>query len=99
MDRGYTLKYDVSLAPKHYYDLVEQTRTLIEKNFPAKQIETYGYGHIGDGNLHLNVTLPGYGDKDLQGRAYSLIDTFVMDYVRQAKGSISAEHGVGYQKA
>jgi len=47
----------------------------------------------------LNITLPGYDDKDLQQRAYSLIDDFVMDYTKKARGSISAEHGVGLQKA
>jgi FAD/FMN-containing dehydrogenase len=57
-----------------------------------------GYGHVGDGNLHLNITLPGYLDKELQTKAYGLIDTFVMEYTRDAKGSISAEHGVGLQK-
>ena len=46
----------------------------------------------------MNITLPGYEDKELQQKAYSLIDSFVMDYTREAKGSISAEHGVGLQK-
>jgi FAD/FMN-containing dehydrogenase len=63
-----------------------------------EKIITTGYGHIGDGNVHLNVSLDGYKDENLQKAAYDLIDPFVMDYVRQNKGSVSAEHGVGLQK-
>ena len=49
-----------------------------------------GYGHIGDGNLHLNVML--YDEKD----NYDEVAMF-KEVVRE-KGSISAEHGVGTQK-
>ena len=59
---------------------------------------TVGYGHVGDGNLHLNCSVPGYKDKDFQERINDLIDPFVMAFVRDHKGSVSAEHGVGLQK-
>ena len=65
-----------------------------EKN----SIKIGGYGHVGDGNLHLNVTCPGYENKGLQDRLEGLIDDFVMKYVKEAGGSVSAEHGVGLQK-
>ena len=48
--------------------------------------------------MHLNVTLKGYSDKDLQARVNTVIDNFVMEYTRDVKGSVSAEHGVGLQK-
>ena len=54
-----------------------------------------GYGHIGDGNLHLNVSLKGYEDKEMQARVSEATDGFVMNYVKDCKGSVSAEHGVG----
>ena len=57
-----------------------------------------GHGHVGDGNLHLNVVLPGYENKSLQERTKAVIGPFVMDYVRKVNGSISAEHGIGVQK-
>ena len=63
-----------------------------------QSIRVGGYGHVGDGNLHLNVTCPGYEDKSLQDRVETIIDEFVMGYVKEAKGSVSAEHGVGLQK-
>ena len=62
-------------------------------------IDVTGYGHIGDGNLHLNICVPGYDNIDLINRLSDIIDSFVFNYVRQAKGSVSAEHGVGLQKA
>jgi FAD/FMN-containing dehydrogenase len=67
--QGYTLKYDVSLSTDHYYRLVEETRKLIAchpsfTDAERKSMVTVGYGHVGDGNLHLNVTLP-YADTDL----------------------------------
>lgn len=57
-----------------------------------------GHGHIGDGNLHLNCTIKGYERKDLQKKLAALLEPFVFEYVRDKKGSISAEHGVGLQK-
>jgi len=100
---GYTLKYDISLPASHYYQIVEATRELINKSdeFNAEEktkILPNGHGHVGDGNLHLNVVLPGYDDVSLQERAKNVIEPFVMDYVRKVNGSISAEHGVGQQK-
>ena len=58
-----------------------------------------GYGHIGDGNVHLNVCIPGYDNVDLQDRLSSVVDPFVFELVKNARGSVSAEHGVGLQKA
>jgi FAD/FMN-containing dehydrogenase len=51
--RGNVLKYDVSLPCQYFQDLVDHVRTELQH----KQNFTSGYGHIGDGNLHLNVCL------------------------------------------
>jgi len=59
---------------------------------------TTGFGHIGDGNLHLGVSLKGYGDQELKDKVSSIVEPFVMDFVKKARGSVSAEHGVGFQK-
>lgn len=101
---GYTLKYDVSLGSDSFYEIVKATRNQYAQSseFTSQEkeaIRTVGYGHIGDGNLHLNVSIPGHEDKDLQDRLQGTIEPFVMDFVRKARGSVSAEHGVGMQKA
>jgi len=51
------------------------------------------YGHLGDGNLHIVVDVPGAG-KTLHGE----IDDVVYDVTREFHGSVSAEHGIGTKK-
>lgn len=53
-----------------------------------------GYGHLGDGNLHLNVSAPQYDDAIL-----GEIEPFVYEWTSKQRGSISAEHGLGLMKA
>ena len=48
---GGVLKYDVSLDPKRFQDLVDHVR----REAVGMQKFVSGYGHIGDGNIHLNV--------------------------------------------
>jgi len=68
---GYCLKYDVSLKSDYYYKVVEETRAFIKNSTEFTQeekdaIRTNGYGHVGDGNLHLNISIKGgYENKDL----------------------------------
>ena len=97
---GYSFEYDVSLKPQDYYRCVEATRDAIKQapNLSSEEKEsvvTVGYGHVGDGNLHLNCSIPGYDNLDFQERIYDIVDPFVMEFVRDCKGSVSAEHGVG----
>ena len=44
------------------------------------------------------MSLPGYGDSEMETKLNSLVEPFVMEYVKKAKGSVSAEHGIGFQK-
>lgn len=53
-----------------------------------------GYGHVGDGNIHLNVTF-----KEFTRDSLKLIEPFVYEHTSKLKGSISAEHGVGFRKS
>lgn len=88
------------MPAEHYYECVEETKKVIASSSLLSEAEkanimTAGYGHVGDGNLHLNVSLQGYDNEDLQQRLYQVVDHFVMDYTAKARGSVSAEHGVG----
>ena len=56
------------------------------------------FGHIGDGNLHLNILKPGSMPKSGFAAACEQVNTLVFDLVRELDGSISAEHGVGLLK-
>ena len=65
-----------------------------------------GFGHMGDGNLHLNVLLRNQSTKQRNENSEATtilqikkhLNKFVYDRCIQMKGSISAEHGIGVQK-
>jgi D-2-hydroxyglutarate dehydrogenase len=91
---GPNLKFDVSLPQDVYYRLVEEVREKWASH--QEVVKIVGYGHVGDGNLHLNVALrPG---TSLQSDVAKAISNFVYGEVAKARGSISAEHGVGRDK-
>ena len=79
---------DVSMPQASMYGLVADMRARL----PASA-RTVGYGHVGDGNLHLNVVTPTF-DADV----LALIEPFVYEWTRDVRGSISAEHGIGRMK-
>lgn len=58
-----------------------------------RALRVCGYGHIGDSNLHLNVSA-----KEYSTELHRLVEPFVFEYTSRLKGSISAEHGIGFLK-
>lgn len=89
--RGAVYKYDVSMPVAEMYQLVEDMRGRLAG---FADVRVVGYGHVGDGNLHLNVSAPEYSEQ-LEGA----IEPFVYEWVTARRGSISAEHGLGRMKA
>ena len=56
---GAVYKYDLSVPVGEMYGLVEEVRKRLAAGLPGRSdIQAVGYGHVGDGNLHLNVTVP-----------------------------------------
>ena len=52
-------KYDLSLPVERMYGLVEEVRERLARGLPGRRdVLAVGYGHVGDGNLHLNVSVP-----------------------------------------
>ncbi|CAD7963257.1 unnamed protein product [Amoebophrya sp. A25] len=88
---GYTYKYDVSVPDiSDIYKIVEAA----DKRLQSKPISRIvGYGHMGDGNLHLNVTSPTF-DQEIQ----DTIEPWLWSEVSKYGGSVSAEHGIGLMK-
>ncbi|XP_068880824.1 D-2-hydroxyglutarate dehydrogenase, mitochondrial isoform X2 [Aphelocoma coerulescens] len=86
---GYVYKYDISLPVGKLYDLVTDMRARLGQS--AKNV--VGYGHLGDGNLHLNITAESYSHSLLDA-----IEPFVYEWTARCSGSISAEHGLGFKK-
>lgn len=89
MKLGAVYKYDLSLPVEKLYDIVDEMRSRLGQD--AKVI---GYGHLGDGNLHLNIVTSQYDDNVL-----AKIEPFVYQWTSNHRGSISAEHGLGLMKA
>ncbi|XP_024030195.1 D-2-hydroxyglutarate dehydrogenase, mitochondrial [Morus notabilis] len=89
MKAGAVYKYDLSLPIEKMYDLVEEMRTRL-----GALAKVVAFGHLGDGNLHLNISAPQYEEKIL-----AQIEPFVYEWTSKHRGSISAEHGLGLMKA
>lgn len=85
----YSFSYDVSVPLRNFYDMVEATKKQIG-SLPAK---VFGFGHIGDSNLHLVVRCENFDQK-----IYERLEPFVYEYTSKLSGSISSEHGMGFLK-
>ena len=87
---GLVYKYDLSLPIDKFDTLTQETR---EKT--KNMAFTTGYGHIGDGNIHINV---GVYEKKNNETIENMLEPWIFQWVRDRKGSISAEHGLGLMK-
>ncbi len=81
-------KLDVSVPLARYAELVERAPEEVRKVDPNAR--TIVYGHLADGNLHVNVLGPAPDDE--------ACDTAVFELVLELGGSVSAEHGIGVAK-
>ncbi|MGN6451756.1 MAG: FAD-binding oxidoreductase, partial [Steroidobacteraceae bacterium] len=93
---GASLKHDISLPVATLPDFVAQAGAWVATHVPEGRL--VAYGHVGDGNLHFNISqLPGADRERFLARAGE-IRRAIHDMVRDAGGSFSAEHGVGRTK-
>jgi FAD/FMN-containing dehydrogenase len=93
---GASIKHDVSVP------VAALPRFAAEATEAVREIAPHGrlvaYGHVGDGNLHFNVSVPERGPAgDFLAQAPA-IHAAVHAIVRRHGGSISAEHGIGRLK-
>ncbi|KAG5478689.1 hypothetical protein LSCM1_06093 [Leishmania martiniquensis] len=94
---GLIYKYDVAFPIDKFYGIVEHTRKILygQQKMDPDEVIVVGYGHFGDGNVHLNVVdLTRSHGEQLDAALYPA----VYEYCATHGGSISAEHGVGMQK-
>lgn len=93
---GKNIKHDISVPISHIADFIQDTDSLLQQAFPGCRMVTFG--HLGDGNLHYNVSSPaGVNDADFILRQEE-VNRIVHDNVDRFGGSISAEHGLGALK-
>jgi FAD/FMN-containing dehydrogenase len=93
---GQNIKHDISLPIAHLADFIESTDAALQVSFPG--VRMVNFGHMGDGNLHYNVS-PRVGETEQEFLAQgAAINRLVYDAVDAYGGSISAEHGLGQLK-
>ncbi|TNE56978.1 MAG: FAD-binding oxidoreductase [Alphaproteobacteria bacterium] len=93
---GGSIKHDISLPASKIAEFLERANDLVAKACPG--IRPVPFGHLGDGNLHYNLTQPEDMDKQAYLDQWPQISRIVHDLVSEMGGSISAEHGLGQLK-
>ncbi|RFU48276.1 FAD-binding oxidoreductase [Paraburkholderia sp. DHOC27] len=83
--------YDVSFSISDVGDVAARCDARLSERWPQALVMIYG--HLGDGNIHIVVDVPGAG-KTLHGE----IDDVIYEVTREFHGSVSAEHGIGTKK-
>lgn len=89
-------KNDISVLISHLGDFIADIEAVVKENYP--DFEICWFGHIGDGNLHLNILKPATLSKEEFFAKCQTVNAFVFETVKKYHGSISAEHGVGMTK-
>src|SRR5947199_764211 len=93
---GGSIKHDISVPVAAVPDFIEQANAAVIKLIPGAR--PVPFGHLGDGNIHYNVSQPVGGDPaDFLARWHE-VNAVVFDIVLRMGGSISAEHGIGVLK-
>jgi FAD/FMN-containing dehydrogenase len=93
---GGSVKHDVSVPIALVPEFLEQADAAIEKLIPG--VRPVPFGHVGDGNIHYNVSQPVGADKEAFLVRWYEVNAVVDDVVAKLGGSISAEHGIGVMK-
>ena len=90
---GASIKLDVAVPPSRVADFMERAGAAVAEAVPGARFVSFG--HLGDGNIHFNLSQPeGADPAEFLGRREA-VDRIVFDIVADLDGSVSAEHGVG----
>jgi len=89
-------KNDISVTVGQVPAFLHDIDAIVGEHYP--DFEIVWFGHIGDGNLHLNILKPEAMSKDEFFGKCATVNKWVFEIVQKYNGSISAEHGVGMTK-
>jgi D-lactate dehydrogenase (cytochrome) len=93
---GGSIKHDISVPVAAVPDFIAEANAAVVKLIPGAR--PVPFGHLGDGNIHYNVSQPvGADTADFLGRWHA-VNAVVFEIVLRMGGSISAEHGIGVLK-
>ncbi len=90
---GKSVKHDISIPISRIAEFIDVATEKLNTTFP--NAEVICFGHVGDGNLHYNLSFPGTSPTPEQSHEANRI---VYTLIDEMHGSISAEHGLGQLK-
>jgi FAD/FMN-containing dehydrogenase len=93
---GGSIKHDVSVPVADVPAFIADTIAAVTKLIPGSRPVVFG--HLGDGNIHFNVSQPVGADREKFVGRWEEVNGLVHGIVARFKGSISAEHGIGVLK-
>lgn len=93
---GGSLKHDVSVPISLIPRFIDEASRAVVAAVPGAR--PVPFGHLGDGNIHFNISQPVGGDKAAFLSRMDEVARVVHDMVHAFEGSISAEHGIGQAK-
>jgi len=89
-------KNDIAVSISKIPAFVDEAGRLFKSEFP--DLETVWFGHIGDGNLHINVLKPDSKSMEAFAQDCDRVSLKLFGLIQKFRGSISAEHGIGLLK-
>lgn len=89
-------KNDVAVTIAKVPPFMQDLDKVLSQAYPTWEV--VWFGHIGDGNLHINILRPAGMSKEEFVKECRKVDLLVFEAVKKYQGSISAEHGVGLTK-
>jgi FAD/FMN-containing dehydrogenase len=93
---GGSIKHDIAVPLACVPQLIDDVCARVERLLPGAR--PVPFGHLGDGNLHFNITQPKAMDRAAFMALWDEIGDIVYDETVKRRGSISAEHGIGRLK-
>ena len=94
---GVSIKHDVSVPVSSIAEFIAQADAALHGAFPGARI--ISFGHIGDGNVHYNVSMPDAAQNKMFIEQHEHeVNRLVYQVIARLNGSISAEHGLGQLK-
>jgi D-lactate dehydrogenase (cytochrome) len=93
---GGSIKHDVSVPVAAVPDFLAEANAAVQKLIPGSR--PVPFGHLGDGNIHFNVSQPVGADAAQFLARWGEVNAVVDKIVLKHEGSISAEHGIGVLK-
>ena len=93
---GGSIKHDISVPVSHVAEFIDRASALAEKEIPG--VRVCAFGHLGDGNIHFNLSQPVDADKDAFLGQWQAMSRLIHDLVAAMDGSFAAEHGIGMMK-